>query len=581
MLQNIKQSQKIISWGHWFAFFNGCFAVLFASRYAHAMGTPETWIGWLYLIANGISHFIFLAFCLYIILLLPISMILTHARLIRALGALIATLSLSILWFDIQVFKSYGIHLSPFSFDLALNSTEHWLKLGKFLTGFLVVLIIEFSVANIIWKRLERFKQHNIRYACIAGVSFLFVFTHVLHIFADFHQIKSVVYQDKMFPLSYPTTARTLMNEHGFKSQKQSFLSNHSSLKYPLENLNCAAQKHPNILMVTVQGWRASLVDQTTMPWLSSYKKNQTNFSQHFSGGADFNTGIFSIIYGLQGSYIDAIDFESVKPSMSYELKKQGYQLHLFHHLEKKSYPSSTFTNFEQHTINSSKNQAINDTKLVNKFIQWKNTNKEPWFSTLILENTNNYDTPIGFKGIPSIEPDALLSTEERVLFNQYRQSLYALDKQLKKVITSTPENTIIIITGSHGKLFSSKSSSFSPQALQVPLIIHDPSLASHNINYTTHHNDIVPTLMTRYLKCSNINKKYSSGYTLFKEHPNRWFYSGSPKQFVIYFDQTISVIQDDGNYKIYNKQYQLQKDARLPYNAMLKAMHESQRFYD
>ena len=580
MLQNIKQSQKIISWGHWFAFFNGCFAVLFASRYAHSMGTPETWIGWLYLVANGISHFIFLAFCLYIILLLPISMVLTHARLIRVLGALIATLSLSILWFDIQVFKSYGIHLSPFSFDLALNSTEHWLELGKFSAGFIAVLMIEFSVANILWKRLERFKQSKIRYACIATVSSLFIVTHVLHIFADFYQVKSVVYQDKMFPMSYPTTARTLMDEHGFKTTKQSFISNHSTLNYPPKNSSCKPTVHPNILMITVQGWRSSLINETTMPWFSMYQKNQTHFSQHFSGGADFNTGMFSILYGLQGSYIDAIQFESVKPSMPHQFKNKGYQLHAFHHLEKTSYPSAMLHDFEKHTIDSSTNQAMDDQQLIEQFIQWQQINKAPWFSTLVLENTNTYDTPVGFKGIPSVEPHALLSTEERILFNQYRQSLYALDNQLKKVVTSLPENTIILMTGTHGKSFSGKNSSFSPQALQVPLIIHDPSLESSHINYTTHHNDIVPTLMTRYLKCSNINKQYSSGYTLFKEHANRWFYSGSPKQFVIYFNKKISVINHDGNYKIYNQEYQLQQDARLPYNAMLKAMHESQRFY-
>lgn len=63
---------------------------------------------------------------------------------------------------------------------------------------------------------------------------------------------------------------------------------------------------------------------------LHQYTEQNQSFTQHYSGGNQFRTGMFSLLYGLQGSYGDARIFNSTSPIMTQSFKQAGYQLGLF-----------------------------------------------------------------------------------------------------------------------------------------------------------------------------------------------------------------------------------------------------------
>ncbi len=70
---------QLISWGHWFSFFNIIAAMLLGTRYIAYSGWPETLLGQTYQIVTWIGHFGFLVFAVYILLIFPATFIIFPA----------------------------------------------------------------------------------------------------------------------------------------------------------------------------------------------------------------------------------------------------------------------------------------------------------------------------------------------------------------------------------------------------------------------------------------------------------------------------------------------------------------------
>lgn len=73
---------RLVSWGHWFAFFNGFLAMIVGVRYIETVGAPESWIGWGYLAISTLGHFSFLAFIVYLVVLFPITLLLPYSKIL-------------------------------------------------------------------------------------------------------------------------------------------------------------------------------------------------------------------------------------------------------------------------------------------------------------------------------------------------------------------------------------------------------------------------------------------------------------------------------------------------------------------
>ena len=61
---------KLVSWGHWFAFFNIIIALLISSIYVFATPLPDSMLGQLYLGLNWLGHISFITFLAFILLCL-------------------------------------------------------------------------------------------------------------------------------------------------------------------------------------------------------------------------------------------------------------------------------------------------------------------------------------------------------------------------------------------------------------------------------------------------------------------------------------------------------------------------------
>lgn len=579
---------RLISWGHWFAFFNGFLAMIVGFRYLDTVGYPETWIGWGYLAFSTIGHFSFLAFIVYLVLIFPVTLLLPYSKILRGYAASIATLSLCILLYDTIIYDDYGLHLSPFVFDLAWADLNTLLHGTSYIITPLCIIIIELSAANFLWKRIEKIHKANYGNKVVAFVGVCFVSSHLIHIWADAASVKEITRLDDAYPLSYPATARSFMESHGIESEHSKSRNSNpkSNLSYPITPLQCISEVKPNILLITIDSLRADMVDKSTMPFLNQYAKENLDFHQHLSGGTQLSSGLFSIMYGLQGSYINDMTLASTAPLLTQILKQQDYQTAVFATDDIVLEPKAIFKGLEQHIAHVDNSQAMADKESIASFKQWTAKTQTPWFSLLNLRSPESYDTPVGFLGIETVRPEKKMKSAERVLFNQYRQSLNFIDQELSKVIQSLPQDTLVIITGVSGKLFTSNPnevrSNMSPDNVHVPLIIHWPgNVPAKGVNYRTSHYGIAPTLLSQVLGCTNAPTDYSAGRSLLQPDSESWIYVGDNLVFGIYQDSEITVIDRHGQYRIYDENYEHRLRKKMSAPELIEVMREGRRLYN
>ncbi|MCS6179745.1 DUF3413 domain-containing protein [Shewanella baltica] len=580
---------RLINWGHWFAFFNGILAMIVGSRYLGSVGYPETWYGWVYLSVSTIGQFSFLAFIAYLICLFPLTLILPYSKILRGVAAVIATLSLCILLYDTIVYADYGMHLSPFAFDLAWADLNALLHGTSYIVTPLAIIAIELTAANFLWKRIEKIQKLNLGNKVITLVGICFVSSHLIHIWADAADITEITRFDDTYPLSYPATARSFMESHGIDGSSQGDDVNHNTsvLNYPEQPLTCQADTKINVLMITIDSLRADMVDGKSMPFLQQYTESNQSFTQHFSGGNQFRTGMFSLLYGLQGSYGDARIFNSTSPLMTRSFQQAGYELGLFLPETNLNLRSSQamFNDFNPVIAKETNGSADADLHTVASFNEWHSIQNKPWFALVNLKAPENFDTPVGFLGIETVKADPALMPAQKVLFNQYRQSLYFVDQQLKAMLANVPNDTLVIITGVNGKMFTSNSDeatrNLSPQSVKVPLVIHWPNTGSSKVKYRTSHYGIAPTLMTHVLGCTNNTTEYSAGRSLLQPSKETWIYIGDSRIFAIYQEAEVTVIDRHGKYRIYDENYEHRLNKKMSAPELIEVMREGRRFYN
>ena len=579
---------NLINWGHWFAFINVLLAIIIGLRYILAQGLPDSLISWGYLTLYTLGQFSFLAFIVYLIFLFPATILLPYSRILRGFAAIVATIGQTILLYDTKIFDVYGIHLSPFAVDLAWTDLNALFHGYSYLVTPIVILAIELTLANYLWKRINKIQTRNYGPKVLAVIGTCFVSSHLIHIWADAANVIDITRYDDAYPLSYPATAKTFMERHGFERRANTFsqVGKETSLEYPLAALQCKAKTHPNILFVSVTSLRKDMLNQATMPFLHKYAEENLNFKHHFSGGSNYDSSMFSILYSLQTSYLDSSLFDFKSPVFTQELKKAGYDLGLFNSqaFVRDLEPNAMFKDFDKHIAKPHHNNAVADANILSSFMHWQTQQHTPWFALVNLNATQTFDTPVGYLGIKTVRTPSDYSPAQRVLFNQYRQSASYVDKQLQNLLSNVSEDTIVVIVGANGAIFDINNNykdALSPANIEVPLIIHWPNHSSKQFDYRTTHYSIAPTLMTEVLGCQNPVTDYSSGNTLLKPNPDNWVYVGDQQAFAIYQDSEITVIDRHGKYRIYDFNFKRRLDKKMRAPELIQVMREGRRLYN
>ena len=243
---------KLVSWGHWFAFFNIVIALLISAIYVFATPFPKSLLGQVYLGLNWVGHISFITFLTFIILIIPMCYNLANVKMVKGLSSIFAALGLALLAFDALIYTRTGVHVSFTAKEIVVDATVQqtsqlsWQEGVFFVVLFCIWLSFQLLMANALWQRIERFSRKRIGQSVIAVFVACFVASHALPVWADARLYQPIMQQDNMFPLSYPSTAKTTLSRYGmldlaaYAQQKSvQFTYNIEKLDYPKEPLYC------------------------------------------------------------------------------------------------------------------------------------------------------------------------------------------------------------------------------------------------------------------------------------------------------------------------------------------------------
>lgn len=489
---------RLISWGHWFTFFNILLVLIIGTLYIEASEMPETALGVLYLIVNWLGHFAFLPFITFIILLFPFCLLIPYARILRGIATLVASFGLIALVADALFYRNYGYHLNTYSLSQLATDAESifagasFLILLGMLLIFVVLLVFELALANIAWKRLDKLREKHWGASFGAVFVLCFLSSHSIHVWADAVFYTPITKQDDMFPLSYPTTAKTLMSKHGLLVEQRTEATEQLirrgtsiELRYPTRELQCArVPEAPNTLIVAVQSMDANAITE-----LQEQVPGLVRYTSTVIGHPHTSSGLFELIYALPDLYETPINHANKLPA----------------------YLSTLLDYRVDVTINNlSKSLALPSA----------------------LEE---------FSGFNLTSPNAIMVI---AITDQ-------INRDIKAVINNhLKDNAQVVVVGISPTVAAAQEP-FAPQAMQVNLL-HSPNLQlqPQPLVMLT---DIMPTVLSGYMNCVDDAKAYAIGLNLIDEQQKLPLLTSFGQKLVVYDEDMTSIINSDASIRTFN----------------------------
>ncbi|RUO61144.1 DUF3413 domain-containing protein [Pseudidiomarina marina] len=493
---------RLISWGHWFTFFNILLVLAIGTLYIEATEAPGSALGVLYLIMNWLGHFAFLPFIVFIILIFPFCLLIPYTRILRGIATLVASFGLIALVADALFYRQYGYHLNTYSLSQLATDAEtafagaSFLILLGMLLIFVVLLIFELGLANIAWKRLDQLQQKHWGNAFSAVFVLCFLASHSIHIWADAVFYTPITKQDDMFPLSYPTTAKTLMSKHGLLVEQRLEATENLirqgtavNLAYPSRALQCArVPEAPNTLVIAL-----NQLDTTTVTALLHEFPELTQYESPVLGHRNSTSGLFELMYALPDLYQAPIEHANKQPVYFSTLRDYRVEVALQNQLQTSSLPGA-----------------------LNEFTAF------------------NLPEPSAFIGLATA--DTMTTEMKRILRRQ-------IDQQ-----------TQVVVVGIQPQQPAGKEA-LSITAMQVPLLYTvGISLKPQPLVLLT---DIMPTILARYINCVDEADAYSIGIDLSAEQRRLPVMTSFGHDLVVYDEEMTSIIQADASIRTFDNQEQ------------------------
>lgn len=549
------ETSQRISWGHWFALFNIVVALLIASRYAFNTDWPNTLFGKLYFFVSLFGHFSFVVFAFYLLLLFPLSFLIKNNLLYRSVSVLIATIGMTTLLLDTEVYKRFFLHLSPLVWDLLVNPDEGELARAWQLlfVPMPLILLAEMLYSRWCWNKIRSFNRQT--WGKYVAIFFLACFsaTHLIYAWADMSLYRPITAQKANYPLSYPMTARGFLERHNLldRDQFEQQLEEGGRLdtfylNYPSQRLEYGATPNRvNVLFINLSGLSNQDIQTESMPNLSKISEQSRRFMHHYSGGDSATAGIVSLFYGLSGRYVDAILSEKEPSPLISTLQNFDYQFGLFSHngFAEPIYQRALFSGFKLPKANSNQ-------EAVSQWKTWLNKrNALPFFSYLDLAYQNDADTQI-----------------ELIWQGLREQGLL--------------HRTLVIITADIAKR-TPHTNSFDVTRTQVPMLMYWQGEQSQYLPISSHL-DILPTLLSQFFGVSSPIESYAQGIDLTKTNERKWLISSNYKWNVaIMPDGEQYHIDHKGDFEHYDSEGERLKSSRPPLALFLQLIQQSNQFVE
>jgi membrane-anchored protein YejM (alkaline phosphatase superfamily) len=570
-----KKLLHLISWSHWFTFFNILAAIALSSYYLFSETTPTTLLGQAYLVTTWVSHIAFLTFMSFVLVLFPLTLILPHTKFIRTSGSIIFTIGLLLLVLDAFIYSRLGYHLNASSSTQIISLLKDIAKDNSlfFTIGGAVgilILAFELAVSNYAWKHLKQLQKTVFARFVIFTLVLSFFFSHVTHIWADANLDYDILRQDTVLPLSYPATAKTLLTKYGlfniedYIERKNSPLSfSHAIPNYPiintdlcLDNQKTKAPTNSTFVILTEQ--------QVSVAQLTQFIGLTSATSLHLTNNID--TGLnddawFSLLYSLPSIYQQGILKQSIKPLLFQRIEQQRLATSLTvisNGLTKQKLQDETI----QKDIEAI--EPLWFEALFNKKIELENVS-----SLLFVEKLNNQKPGlhvIYFNNSHATDAKNAVKNNTQYQFELFVDALLLAQKQKN-------EKDIIWISS-----IGNQSNETRLNTKPALFIYPESTKAVHkDIAFNTSNMDLQPTLMNQWLNCNFSDN--GNGTDLSSLNKDRVIANTTDKGIII-FDKDKSVFVDqNGNFQSYSRQLSAPITVNADFPLMIDGVHFIKKF--
>jgi len=608
----------MIRWVGWYSLWTSMLLMLVFARYAVYMDFPDTLLGWGYLATTWLGHAFFLTLLLLPVLLVC-ALILPNKRFVISLGVLLSSLGVALVLLDTFVFDQYRFHINGFVISLLINDTDGQIFDFSFtsqlmaLTGVAGIVALQYLIARLLWSKLDALSV-SLRLRYVMPVMFITLLSsHVIHAYADALYKFDVTKQARFFPVHFPMTAQKQFSAWGIDDPEAAAKArllklNSGSLNYPVKPMQCGiVETTPkNVLLIAVDSWRFDTADEKTAPNIAAFGKEfGTRFDQHYSGGNGTRTGVFSMFYGIPGTYWDAMKASATSPVLIRELQKKSYELGIFANarLTSPAFDKTVFSSVPDLRVDTdAESSPLRDIKLTDEWLEWldkQQNSDQPFFGFLFYDAPHSYSAPEGYPEVfsPVWKDVNYLKLnndfDPEPYFNRYRNAVHFTDSQVGRVLDDLKnrgllENTLVIITADHGQEFNDlkknywgHGGNFSDAQVKVPLIVAGGDFPKGAVvDKVTSHFDLAPTLLKDVVGCSNPSSDFSSGRHLLEHDGRDWVMAGSVTNYGVIQKDKITVTYHSGQYEVLTPEYEPLSSDELDIKVMSEMMKEKGRFY-
>jgi uncharacterized protein len=534
----------------WFLFFNFIFSVVL--NYSYIIFSPDTegFLGNLFVHAAWVSNVVLLYVILLVFLSVPV-LLTRRAVIIMGVSVFLMSLFHLVNVLDVIIFHIFRYHIN--SMVLLLVFTEGardslHIGLGTVATFTLTVgtlAALEIYLIRQCWNRLSLMSWTGRFVKVFAVIALVFVIgDKTLYAVSDLYNLVEITRCTKIFPLYQRVTVMRAAKKFGFEVDREDRFSpkkSYRSLSYPLSELTYQKKKDlPNVIFILIDAWRFDMLNQEVSPNITDFSKHAIVFRNHYSGGNASRFGVFTLIYGVYGSYWHPFLGELRSPVMLDELMKLGYDFRIITatHLTNPEFRKTAFVKLSDSITDNLPGTMAEerDPELAKTFNDWIGHRKspKPFFAFLFFDAPHGpYRFPKEFeKYKPSNKSPNYVTTGKKdvvPLFNSYRNAIGFDDYLVGTVLAEIKKqgldkNSIIVITGDHGEEFYETgfwghTSAFSEYQSKVPLVMSVPGMKPGEISGLTSHLDVVPTILDA-VGCTTDPGVYSQGRPLFSGKP-------------------------------------------------------------
>lgn len=515
-----KRLLHLISWGHWFTFFNIIAAILIAVIFLDAEGIPEGLIGKVYMVTNWFSHMAFLAFICFVLTVFPLTLLFPRTRFIRGAASVIFTAALTLLVLDGFTYSQLGYHLNISSTGQIVNLLKEQMRnnsmsfSGVAIFSFCAILIYELLVSNYAWRHLRELKNKRFPRFFVFGLIASFFVSHFIHVWADAKLEYNVLRQDTVLPYSYPATAKTLLTKYGlfnrddYVQRKNSPISFNLNIPtYPGIDEQCKTAEKPQQSVILVLNEK-SLTSSQVKQFKARSSVKPTQLFNHMDSAANKDAW-FNLLYSLPTIYKQGI----------YEQGKAPLIMQYLASLEMNSSLVS-FTGKEQVQV-----IPENIAKLFTGSQQHKDISE-----FVFAEKLNG-----------------LAQGLHVFYFTGKSDYQYELFVNALLLAQQKKETKDIILLTSIGNL--NKESTFQNK----PALLIWPGRKADKITELSTPMDLQPTLMKYWLKCPISYSSYGSGKNLFRLRDDRIIANTTDSGLMIFKKDKTVFVDQQGNFESYS----------------------------